>query len=268
MARKNKPAVQRYHDRVARRYDGTYQDAYWQWHDALTWDYIKPHLPADQSVPVLDLGCGTGKWALKLITSGFHVTCVDISGAMVEQARRSIEQAGQAARASYVQADLCDLSELDEGAFSLAVALGEPIGCTHHPARALKEIRKRLRPGGIVVATLDNRLAALDFYLETGSAKEMSVFLKTGKTHWLTRDKDEQFDIRTYTPSQATKLFDQAGFDVVQMIGKTVLPMRHYRSLLEDAVARRAWMKIEKSLAKDPDAIGRAAHLQITACVR
>ena len=268
MAGKRKPAVQRYHDRVARQYDATYQDAYWQWHDALTWDYVKPHLPTDQSTPVLDLGCGTGKWALRLIKSGYKVTCVDISGAMVEQARRSLEQAGQSGRPDYVQADLCDLSVLGQRAYGFAVALGEPIGCARSPAKALKEIRKRLRPGAVLVATLDNRLAALDFYLQTGSPKEMATFLKTGKTHWLTRDKAERFDIHTYTPARAVKLFEQAGYDVVQMVGKTVLPMRHYRRLLEDPALRRKWMSIEKSLAKDPDAIGRAAHLQIAARLR
>ena len=86
MARRNRPPVQRYHDRVARRYDASYDDAYWQFHDALTWAYLKPHLPADQAAPVLDLGCGTGKWALRLIKSGYRVACVDISGAMVAQA--------------------------------------------------------------------------------------------------------------------------------------------------------------------------------------
>ncbi len=96
MARRNKPAVQKYHDRVAGRYDASYEDAFWQLHDALTWDYLRPFLPADLSAPMLDLGCGTGKWALNLLRSGYRVACVDISGAMVAQAREKIEAAGAA----------------------------------------------------------------------------------------------------------------------------------------------------------------------------
>jgi SAM-dependent methyltransferase len=268
MARGHKRAVQRYHDRVARRYDASYKDAYWQWHDALTWDYLKPHLPADQIAPVLDLGCGTGKWALRLLKSGYAVTCVDISGGMIEKARQVITESGLGDRAEFLQADLVDLSDLPSGSFSFAAALGEPIGCASAPARALKEIRKRLRPEAMLVATLDNRLAALDFYLEAGSPREMSAFLKAGKTHWLTKDKDERFPIHTYTPAQARGLFERAGYDVVQLLGKTVLPMRHHRQLLEDPVARRSWMKLEKVLARAPDAVGRSGHLQIAARVR
>ncbi|HUU85388.1 MAG TPA: class I SAM-dependent methyltransferase [Phycisphaerae bacterium] len=265
MARRRKPAVQRYHDRVAGRYDATYDDDYWLWHDALTWDHLKPHLPSDTRKPVLDLGCGTGKWALKLLKSGYPVTCVDISGPMVERARRKIEEAAPTARASFVQADLCDLSELAAGEFALAVAFGDPIGCSTSPPKALKEIRRRLTDDGLLAATFDNRWAAIDYYLERARPDELDEFLKSGRTHWLTRDRDEQFPIHTYSPAQAVKLLERAGFEIVDLIGKTVLPMRHHRELLTDGQARRTWMKIEKRLWRDPAAIGRAAHIQVIA---
>jgi ubiquinone/menaquinone biosynthesis C-methylase UbiE len=265
MPKRQKSAVRKYHDRVARRYDDIYDDAYWQFHDTLTWDYIKPHLPRDLAAPVLDLGCGTGKWALKLLQSGYRVTCVDISGAMVEQARKSIADAGKVDRADFLRADLCDLSALPENQFAFAVAMGEPIGCCSAPGLALKQIRKRLTPEGVLIATLDNRLAALDYYAQRGNARETAAFLKTGRTHWLTKDREEQFEIHTFTPHQAAKLFTQAGFEVLQALGKIVLPIRRYRELLADPEQRRHWLKIEKTLGKDPDAIATAGHLQITA---
>jgi hypothetical protein len=73
----------------------------------------------------------------------------------------------------------------------------------------------------------------------------------------------ERFPIHTYSPGQVTKLLERAGFEVVDLIGKTVLPMRHHREMLADSQARRTWMKMEKRLWRDPAAIGRAAHLQI-----
>ncbi len=267
MAKRNKPAVQRYHDRVARRYDDIYDDAYWLWHDTLTWDHLKAHLPTNPALPVLDLGCGTGKWGLKLAKSGFSVTCVDISGAMIERARRKFGESGFDDRCSFVQADICDLSSLPKGEFSLAVAFGEPICCASSPQKALKQIRKRLTEDGILVATFDNRWAALDYYLERGQLKEMNAFIGSGQTHWLTKDADEQFELHTYAPSQVVKLLERCGFEVIDLVGKTVLPMRRYRSYLEDAVQRRAWLKIEKRLWRDPAAIGRAAHIQVAARV-
>ncbi len=263
--RKAKSPVRRYHDRVAPRYDASYEDAFWQWHDTLTWDYIKPHLPRNQAAPVLDLGCGTGKWAMRLLAAGYPVTLVDISGAMVEHARKKTEAARLGRRAEFRQADLADLAELPDATFALAVAMGEPLGCADAPPRALSQIRRKLQPGGTLIATLDNRLAALDHYLERGDLAELRRFLRSGRTHWLTEDPTEQFDIWTCTPGQAATLFTKAGFEVLEICGKTVLPMRQYRHLLDDPARRRILSGLERKLARDPAAVGRATHLQIAA---
>jgi len=282
VSRRRRPAVERYHDRVAGRYDSSYDDEYWAWHDTLTWDHLKPHLPTDLRAPVADLGCGTGKWAAKIARSGYSVTCVDVSTAMLEQARQKLDpqaaeqeatvDLGQLSREtsarprpSFVRADLCDLSMLPADHFALAVAFGEPIGCTSSPPAALKQIRRILRPDGTLVATFDNQLNAIDFYLQQGDPRSLTEFLHTGLTHWLTRDRSEQFPIHTYSPSRLAKLLESCGFAIVDLIGKTVLPMRHYRALLAEPEQRRALARIEKSLWRDPAALGRAAHLQVVA---
>lgn len=268
MAQSQRSAVEKYHDRVAPRYDHSYDDVFWQWHDALTWDYLKPHLPRDLSAEIVDLGCGTGKWAAKIAKSGFAVTCVDISRRMLDRSRAKLEKVDRAGKARFLRADLADLSPLPAGHFALAVALGDSIGCTVSPPRTLKQIRRILCEDGILIATFDNRLAALDFLLQQGDPREMSHFLRRGKTHWLTKNVEEQFEIVTYTPSGVVELVESGGFDVIELIGKTALPMRHYRHLLETAESRRAWAKIEKSLCRAPDAIGRASHIQITCRAR
>jgi SAM-dependent methyltransferase len=262
MPRHPKSAVRKYHDRVAARYDASYEDAYWQWHDALTWRYLRPFLPRDLRARVLDLGCGTGKWAARIAKSGYAVTCVDISPRMLDQARLKLDPLDPAGRAAFVQADLCNLGALDRGVFPLAVALGDPIGCAESPIRAMKEIRRVLTGDGVLVATFDNKLSAIDFYLTKGDPRELARFVRDGRTHWLTQDAAERFDITTFSPSGVRRLAEQCGFDLLEILGKTVLPMRHHRQLLETPEGRRAWTSIETSLCRDPDALGRATHLQ------
>ncbi len=268
MSKPKRSSVQRYHDRVAPRYDHSYDDTFWEWHNTLTWEYLRTHLPRDMAGQVLDVGCGTGTWAAKLIKSGFRVTCLDVSHRMLEQARRKIDEQGGTARAAFVQADLGDLSGLEAGAYALAIALGDPIGCTPVPARALKQIRRVLAQDGILVATFDNRLAAIEYYLQAGDPGALRRFLRDGKTHWLTRDVEEQFPIATFTPGGVRALMSAAGYDVLDMVGKTVLPMRHYRELLAEPKTRRELAKIERTLCRDPDAMGRASHIQVASRVK
>ncbi|MGD2111056.1 MAG: methyltransferase domain-containing protein [Phycisphaerae bacterium] len=264
MARSRRSAVQKYHDRVAPRYDRSYDDAFWVWHDALTWDYIKPYLPRDANAEVMDLGCGTGKWAAKLAKSGYRVTCVDISAQMLDQARQKLESSSGAKPSEFVQADLADLSALRPNRYALAVALGDPIGCTDSPRKAMKQVRRILREDGVLIATFDNRLAGIDFYLQSGDAGALTQFLRSGKTHWLTKDRDEQFPITTFAPDDVIALAETTGYKVLDLVGKTVLPMRHYRELLGTSEARRKWGAVERRLSRNPHAIGRASHLQLT----
>ena len=52
---------------------------------------------------------------------------------------------------------------------------------------------------------------------------------------------------------------------MVELTGKTVLPVRNNRRLLEDRSAVERLMKVELELAKDPAAAGRCGHLQVVA---
>ena len=254
----------RYHDRVARQYDAIYDDPYWSFHDELTWRLIKPHLPRDATAACADLGCGTGKWGLKLLKSGYPTTFVDHSGAMVEQARAKADALGpKARRATFVVGDIVQIPQLTDGSFSLVVAMGDPLSICSDPQRAANEMFRISRPGGVVIATADNKLAALDHYVERGNLDALEEFVRDGRTRWLTPDEREQFELTTFTPTSLRKLFERAGFEVVGMTGKSVIPVRQNKHLLTypDAVARL--IRLEEELAADPAAAARAGHLQI-----
>ena len=256
----------RYHDRVARQYDAIYDDPYWHFHDELTWRAIKPHLPQDATAACADLGCGTGKWGLRLLKSGFATTFVDNAAAMVEQARAKAEELGpKGKRGTFVVADIVEMPQVPADAFSLVVAMGDPLSICSDPQRAAREMARICRPGGVVVATADNKLAALDHFVERGNLDALEEFVQTGRTNWLTADERERFELTTFTPAGLRRLFERAGFEVIDLAGKPVVPVRHNKHLLThpDAVARL--LRIEAELSKDPAAVARSAHLQIVA---
>jgi SAM-dependent methyltransferase len=266
-ARADSDASRRYHDRVARQYDAIYDDPYWHFHDELTWRAIKPHVPRDQSAQCLDLGCGTGKWGLKLLKTGLATTFVDNAAAMVEQARRKVEEMGEAKakKATLLVADIIDLSPLPSDAFSLTVAMGDPISICSDALRAAREISRVCKPGGVVIATADNKLAAIDHYIERGNLDALEEFVKTGKTNWLTAEERERFELTTFTPASLRKLFEKAGFEVLNVAGKTILPVRQNKRLLEQPGSVERLLRMEEELSRDPAAAAVAGHLQIVA---
>jgi len=259
-------ASRRYHDRVARQYDAIYDDPYWEFHDELTWRAIKPHLPREAHAPCADLGCGTGKWGLKLLKSGFAVTFVDHAAAMVEQTRAKVQNMGpRAARATLLVADIVDLATIESNTMALTVAMGDPLSICSDPAAAARQMFRITRPGGIVIASADNKLAALDHFVERGNLDALEEFVQSSRTNWLTADERERFELTMFTPASLRRLFETAGFGVIGVAGKPIVPVRGNKKLLESPDAVERLLAIEAQLAHDPAAAARAGHLQITA---
>ena len=256
----------RYHDRVARQYDSIYDDPFWAFHDELTWRLIKPHLPRDQSAACADLGCGTGKWGLKLLKSGFATTFLDSSAAMIEPVRGKLGSYGpRAKRATLVVGDIAEMPQVAADQFQLLLAMGDPLSICSDAASAVREFARIAKPGAIVIATADNKLAAIDYFVERGNLDMLEQFISSGKTHWLTQDERERFDLTTFTPASLARLFERTGFEVIEVRGKTIIPARQNKKLLEDPDAVERLLRIEAELAKDPASAGRAPHLQIVA---
>ncbi len=107
---------------------------------------------------VLDAACGTGLVALAAagaVGASGHITGVDLSGRMVDAARRRAEERGLA-NATFTRMDVERL-ELPDASFDVALcALG--LMYMPDPAQAMREMRRVLRPGGrIVVAVWGER---------------------------------------------------------------------------------------------------------------
>lgn len=257
----------RYHDRVARQYDSIYDDPYWEFHDELTWRAVKPHLPRDLSAQCADLGCGTGKWGLRLIKSGFATTFIDSSAAMIEQTRGKLAQLpeNKARRATLLVADIAAMPEAPANSFSLVLAMGDPLSICSDPPAAAREMFRICAPGGAVIATADNKLAAIDHFVERGSVAALEEFVKSSRTNWLTADPREQFELTTFTPASLRWVFEKSGFEVITVSGKPIVPVRQNRKLLEEPESVERLLRIEAELSRDPASAGRAGHLQITA---
>jgi SAM-dependent methyltransferase len=99
--------------------------------------------------PLVDLGCGTGRHALRFARRGFPVVAVDLSHAMLRTVRDKARREGLAVLG--VEANLCQLGALPDGAFAYALSMFSTLGMIRgRPARqrALAGAQRILRPGG------------------------------------------------------------------------------------------------------------------------
>jgi ubiquinone/menaquinone biosynthesis C-methylase UbiE len=261
-------ANRQYHERVAARYDDIYNGPRWDaWYE-LSWEALKAHIPSDLRAPIIDLGCGTGRYGLRIAKSGYSVTFSDLAENMLEVVRRKAAEQHLTERCSFLRADIMDLNAFPKDHFALAIAQGDPLSFAAYPPKALKEIRRLLRPQGILVASVDQTYAALAHYAEKNDLEGLGRLLQRGEMEWLAHEQEERFTVHTFTVEGLRELLEQAGFEVLDIFGKTVLPFKKLEPLFDDPEATRKVLALEKKLCRKPSAMGLASHLQFTARLR
>jgi D-aspartate ligase len=106
--------------------------------------------------PVLEIGCGAGLTSVALAERGLLVTAIDTAPAMIGLTDQLARDRALADRIHTSVADVHDLPCAD-ASYSLVVGLGV-LPWLHSPDRAMEEMARVTRPGGYVLANVDNLL--------------------------------------------------------------------------------------------------------------
>ena len=106
---------------------------------------------------VLDVGCGSGQWAVALARRGGEVTGVDLSPAMVARAERHAAEAGVAVRWHVGEAARVAGPDAAYDAVLARVVLQ----LVPDVPAALAEFRRVLRPGGRLLASVPGALSPI-----------------------------------------------------------------------------------------------------------
>jgi SAM-dependent methyltransferase len=202
---------------------------------------------------VLDLGCGPGLDAACLARAGYHVTALDWSPEMVRAAdARFGKTDGRTGSATAVNLGIQELERLSprrwDGAYSGLGALN----CVPDLAAAARGLAARLRPGGVLVASVMGRVCPWELVVagirmdwRRAGARFASGAVGVpfhGNRVWTWY----------YTPRAFEHAFTAAGFTRVALRGLAVLAPPPYL----DRFARRHPRLIERLLRIDD----RVAH--------
>lgn len=112
---------------------------------------------------VLDAGCGPGEHSIRAARLGLRVHAIDISEAMLAEARRRVQAAGLGAQVRFERQDLTRLT-LPSNAFQRVFSWGVVIHI-EEVDRALDELCRVVAPGGALALAVSNR-ASFDYALE------------------------------------------------------------------------------------------------------
>ena len=161
--------------------------------------HVEPLLAQIPFTKALDVGCGTGRYALKLARKGAHVTALDQSPEMLAVARRAAQQEGLSI--DFRLASLDEGLPLEANQFDLLVCA---LMLCHVPdlPHALQEFARVLRSGG--------RLLITDFHPDSVSYGWRTGFRQAGMRYRLPN--------MPHTRDDYLEAIEKSGLRIVQAI--------------------------------------------------
>jgi SAM-dependent methyltransferase len=233
---------------------------------AVVWEILQSALAELAStvdtVRVLDIGGGTGGFAVPLAELGYAVTVIDPSPDALAALERRTAEAGTAALVSAVQGDASDIVSL-LGADSVdAVVCHSVLEVVDDPDDAMAAIAAVLRPGGIVSLLAANRVGAVVARVAAGRLPEARHLLADpagsgGVTDPLSR---------RFTMSELEAIVATAGLVPRSSHGIRVFSDLAPASLLDvDPRAVEDLIALERAVAEDPAYVSLATALHVLA---
>lgn len=260
------------YDSLAEEYDRRYSGdegspgfkLFLRLYDQLTWRYIEPYLPPDRSVPILDAGGGSGKWALCIAERGYRdVRVLDLSPEMLKQAGKRFADAGLKDVLTLQVGDIRDLP-WPKDTFGFVLSEGDPVGyCLSDYPLAICQLVRVCAPEGVIVIAVDDLLTRYLGALQMDGAKVARELRETR-----TSECPYELPVRCFTPRETREAFDAAGADVLKILNKpsvTHLLQDNARSkFLEDPALQQALFEAEIWACEEGYITG-GSHIQVVA---
>lgn len=231
---------------------------------AVVWDLLQTELAGMEGgrCRVVDLGGGTGGFAVRVAELGHEVTVIDPSPDALAAFDRRAADAGVVERAQGVQGDASDLSTLVEAGSADVVLCHGVLEYVDHPAAALDAIAGVLRPDGILSVLVANRLATVLARALAGHFAAARAVLDASAEQWDLRTQGP----RRYVRDEAVQLVRASGFTL-----QTVHAVRVFTDLVPSTLvdtepdAPAALLALERAAADVPELAAVAAQLHLLA---
>jgi ubiquinone/menaquinone biosynthesis C-methylase UbiE len=185
---------------VASEYDAYYQTETGKMVDKIEKEIVSVYLKNLQKKNWLELGCGTGYWTKFFNDSGFQITAVDNSEAMLKIARSKNMENVQ-----FINADATRLP-FPVGHFSGIISI-TMLEFVDDLQKVLNEIDRVLKPGGTLV------LGCLNALSELGKNKNNDPVFQ--HAHFFTQDEIIEMVARFGNPHISTGVYFSPDFEIL-----------------------------------------------------
>ncbi len=189
---------------------------------AVVWEAVQAHLAGKQDLEVLDIGGGTGGFAVRVAELGHRVTVVDPSPDALAALDRRAQEREVGSRVVGHQGDVAELPALVSAGSVDVVLCHEVLGLVDDPVAALRSIRATLRADGVLSLLVNQRHAAVLARAMAGHFAQARDLLDGDADPRAELRPDGRGGERRFTDDELVALLADAGFGTPALHGVRV----------------------------------------------
>jgi len=162
------------YDKASSTYDQWYNEPMGAFVDKMETELILKMLPLQKGVKhkILDVGCGTGNFSIKLAEMGFDVVGIDISNEMLKIARKKAQQ--QNLEIDFIQMDIVNNTLINDS-FDLVISV-TAFEFMHDIKNAFHKMYSLVKERGYIMVGTINKESAWGELYKSREFQENSIF--------------------------------------------------------------------------------------------
>jgi S-adenosylmethionine-dependent methyltransferase len=231
---------------------------------AVVWEALREVLeavPVDGAgadvASVIDVGGGTGGFAVRVAELGHRVTVVDPSPDALAILGRRADESGVADLVTSRQGDMASLPDLVPAASADVVLCHGVLEIVDDPVEALSVLAGVLRPGGVLSLLVNQRHAAVVARAMAGHFQQARALLD---------DHAAAGSTRRFTAEEISAVLTDTGFEVTAMHAVRVFVDLVPSSLVDlEPGADSSLVELEKAVADRPEYLPLGTQLHVLA---
>ena len=210
-----KTEVEKFYDKSSKNYEKTHAKRFV---DEIFEHFIIDFLPKKKGLRILDAGGGIGRFSFPL-TTAHNVVLTDISSGMLNKAKKLAKKL-RIENMGIFRESVTNMSNQSDKSFDVVLVMNGILSYCGNHKKALNEICRVLKPGGMIIGTVNNRFIYCTTHeLKEGNVKLFRKTIATGNRI----ERGINFWTHDFDLNELKKELQKSKFEIIDILGPTNL---------------------------------------------
>jgi len=185
--------------------------------DRIVEHFIIDNIPKNKTLNILDAGGGTGRFSELLLKKGHQIVLTELSKEMLNKAKNKLKSYSNI---KFIKNSVTSMIEFKDDSFDVVLMINAILDYCGEYNKAMQEACRILKKGGLLIATVNNRLIYCKSHeLKDGDYELFRKNMKTGNRYITWGGQEKGHTSHEFTLNELKSALIKNGFKTNKILG-------------------------------------------------